>query len=73
MTTSIEYRQQQNALDTLEVIKNFFDKNGYTPTQNQIAVQMGKSRCAIYPRLQRLREMGEIDFDSVTGQIRMEK
>jgi len=73
MTTSIEYRRQQNALDTLEVIKKFFDKNGYTPTQNQISVQMGKSRGAIYPRLQRLREMGEIDFDTVTGQIRMDK
>ena len=44
MTTSIEYRQQQNALDTLEVIKSFFDKNlplqlpSYLPYQKSWAL-----------------------------------
>jgi len=72
MTTSIENRRQRNAIETLEVIKKHFKRHGFTPTQHQIADEIGKSRGAIYPRLQLLAEMGEIHFD-LNGQIIMGK
>ena len=70
MTTSIENRRHRNAIETLEVIKKFYKRHGYTPTQHQIADEIGKSRGAIYPRLQLLAKMGEIHFD-LNGQIIM--
>ena len=72
MTTSIENRRHRNAIQTLDVIKKFFKRHGFTPTQHQIADRIGKSRGAIYPRLQLLAEMGEIHFD-LNGQIIMGK
>ena len=60
MTTSIENRRHRNAIETLEVIKKFYKR--------QIADEIGKSRGAIYPRLQLLAKMGEIHFD-LNGQI----
>ena len=68
MTTSIEHRRQQNEKQVLSVIKRFFDQHGFTPTQHQIAKLIGKTRGAVYPRLQRLKEMGEIHFDT-KGQV----
>jgi len=72
MTTSIENRRHRNAIQTLDVIKKHFKRYGFTPTQHQIADEIGKSRGAIYPRLQLLAEMGEIHFD-LNGQITMGK
>lgn len=72
MTTSIENRRHRNAIQTLDVIKKHFKRHGFTPTQHQIADEIGKSRGAIYPRLQLLAEMGEIHFD-LNGQIIMGK
>jgi hypothetical protein len=72
MTTSIENRRHRNAIQTLDVIKKHFKRYGFTPTQHQIADEIGKSRGAIYPRLQLLAEMGEIHFD-LNGQIIMGK
>ena len=54
----------------ISVIKKHFKRYGFTPTQHQIADEIGKSRGAIYPRLQLLAEMGEIHFD-LNGQIIM--
>ncbi len=72
MTTSIENRRHKNAIQALDVIKKHFKRHGFTPTQHQIADEIGKSRGAIYPRLQLLAEMGEIHFD-LNGQIIMGK
>ena len=70
MTTSIENRRHRNAIETLEVIKKHYKRYGFTPTQHHIADEIGKSRGAIYPRLQLLAKMGEIHFD-LNGQIRI--
>ena len=70
MTTSIENRRHRNAIQTLEVIKKHYKRYGFTPTQHQIADEIGKSRGAIYPRLQLLAKMGEIHFD-LNGLIRI--
>ena len=70
MTTSIENRRHRNAIQTLEVIKKHYKRYGFTPTQHQIAKEMGMSRGAVYPRLQFLAKMGKIHFD-LNGQIRI--
>jgi len=70
MTTSIENRRQKNAIETLKVIKKLYKRYSFTPTQHQIAKEMGMSRGAVYPRLQFLAKMGKIHFD-LNGQIRI--